>query len=349
MSYSTTTSITNQSDLMSQLSTFAVTTMGWTQDNYDGTLKKMSLHKGTVYVHFWWDDTSTQSATYGTSIGMYQSLGFISAGTAVYAHTDDSQNGANSAATLCNERGIKFIGDGPYTSLHLFGQSSPTDTIYGVLEFAPGLYRHFAFGTLEKSGTWTGGEFCAGHHWDPENNGADLDNPTGIYHNLLMDAENYGHAAHPTSTRTHGTLHMENITGMITSGNLKWGIAGRCINMQTAYTLGRDGNARTVLLGGCRGGFACNLYGWQQPDLTKGFVPIIPCDIWMYEPTATAAEHYYYLGKMPNMGHVQMRGIDPQQAITVGAETWSAFPGVRKSKVGGNNQESWNMGLIYKQ
>lgn len=188
MSYTASTSIADQDDLMAKVSTFAQA-RGWTEDNYSTGTYKMSLHKGSCYVHFFWNDTSPNGVTYGTSIGMYQSLGYIGSGTDQHAHTNDSQNGASTAALLSEERGIKYIGPGPYTSLHLHGHTDP-DVIYGILEYAPGLYSHFAFGNIEKVGTYTGGEFVAGHHWAAQNGGASLDDPKSNRHNLLLDGIN---------------------------------------------------------------------------------------------------------------------------------------------------------------
>lgn len=349
MAYSSSTSITSQADLMSQVSTFAVA-RGWTEDNYDAGNKKMSLHKGNCYVHFWWDDISTNGGVYGTSIGMYQSLGYIDAATASYAHTDDSQNGANSSSNLDQERGIKYIGPGPYTSLHMFGHTD-IDVIYCVLEFSPGLYRHFAFGNIDKVGTWTGGEFVAGHHWDPYDGGTSLDNPIGDFHSLLLDGYWYNNPTyHVGNVRAGATLHVEGLPDQITE-NPHWGAVGFWYNLMasTPRTEGRDGNERAIIWGGCRSGLGLSQYGWLSADLDKGYIPIIPIEILYCVPQTGESEHFYYLGRMHNVGHVQLAGIDPQQALTIGADTWRAFPAVRKSKVGGNTQESWDMGLIYKQ
>jgi len=349
MAYSTTTSITDQDDLMSQVSTFAVA-RGWTEDNYDAVNKKMSLHKGNCYVHFFWNDTSTNGATYGTSIGMYQSLGYIDAATASHAHTNDSQNGASTAATLSKERGIKYIGPGPYTALHLHGHTD-TDVIYCILEYAPGLYSHFAFGNIEKVGTWTGGEFVAGHHWTPEQSGTSLDDPKSTLHNFLLDGVNFNNAFnYPDSIRIASTIHMEGLPNQQTE-NPYYGAVGSWSNMITAsaYTEGRDGNERAIVYGGCRDGIGVQQFGWAVADVSKGYIPIIPVELFYVYNKTGESDDFYYLGRMAHAGMIQLAGIDPAQALTIGAETWRAYPCVRKSKVGSNAKESWDMGMIYKQ
>lgn len=349
MSYSYSASIVSQADLMAQVSTFAVA-RGWTEDNYDVVNKKMSLHKGSCYVHFLWDDTSALSASTGKSIGMYQSLGYISAGTDSWAHTDDSQNGANATSLLNQERGIKNIGDGPYTSLSMHGFTD-TDVVYCILEIAPGIYRHFGFGNIVKSGSWTGGEWAAGHHWTPEAAGDQFHQPSSVYHNILLDGVNYGfYSTYLSAKRVAGTVHVEGLPGQTTE-NSKWGVVGRGTSLTTStYREGRDGNDRAPISGGFRDSFNIQQMGWLSPDVAQGYVPVIPCDLYYYDFNATQSEHLYYLGRMHNIGMCQMTGIDPQQVLTIGADEWVAYPGVRKSKTGvSGTQETWNMGIIYKK
>jgi hypothetical protein len=354
MAYSKSTSITSQADLMYQVYTFAVA-LGWTLDNYDTGNKKMSLHKGNCHVHFWWNDTSTASASYGTSIGMYQSLGYIDAATNPWAHTDDSQNGADSSANLNQERGIKNIGNGPYTSLSMHGHTD-TDVIYYILEIAPGIYRHFGFGNIIKSGSWVGGEWAGGHHWEPGGDPVNsfYDIPYERYHSILLDARNYNAYDAYNSTqaakRVGGTIHVEGLPNQSVYANTKWGTVGLgTLLTSSSRRAGRDGKDRAPVQGCFRDGFNVQQMGWLSPDITKGYLPIIPCDLYYYDFNGSESEELYYLGRLPYVGHIQMTGIDPQQALTVGADEWVIYPGVRKSMVQANNQESWNMGIIYKK
>jgi len=345
MSYAVSTSITSQADLMSQVSTFAVA-RGWTEDNYDAPNYKMSLHKGSCYVHFFWNDTSALGAANGTSIGMYQSIGFTAAGTDSWAHPDDSQNGGAGPSLLGTERGIKTIGPGPYTSLHMFGHTD-TDVIYCVLEVAPGFYRHFGFGNIVKSGSWTGGEWVGGHQWQLENTGAYADVPGSHQHSVLLDGFNYGNfGGYTSSERCAATMHVEGLPDQETE-NPHWGQVGSGYQMADIYREGRDGNKRAVIQGGIRTNFNVQQMGFLAPDLSKGYIPIMPCDIFYYHLIGGDAEEVYYLGRMHNIGMFQMTGVEPQAELAVGGDDWMAFPVTRKAYNEDENQESWNAGIIY--
>ncbi len=345
MSYDTSLSIADQDDLMLQVSTFAQA-RGWTEDNYSTGTKKLSLHKGSCYSHFYWDDQGGDGGTYGTSIAMYQSLGYIGSGTSQWAHTTDSQNGKNST-DLAKGRGIKFIGDGPYTSLHLFGHTDP-DVVYCILEFSPGLYRHFALGNIEKVGTWTGGEFVAGHHWEVSDSGL-IDDPTSVYHSFLMDGRNRARAvSYPMALRATATMHIENMPNQ-NSENDHWGIVVDPLAVtDPIHTEGRDGNERSMIYGGCRDGRGVQQFGYLLPNLNAGYIPIIPIELFYFYDAGLSFDEYY-LGKLGHCGHVSLNGISPQQVVIVGGDDWMAFPVVRKSYTVSNIQETRNMGMIYKK
>jgi hypothetical protein len=235
-------------------------------------------------------------------------------------------------------------------SLHLHGHTD-TDVIYGILEYAPGLYSHFAFGNIEKAGTWTGGEFVAGHHWTPEQGGGALDDPKHNMHNFLLDGINFNNTTgYGDSVRIATTIHMEGLPNQETE-NPYYGVVGSASNMRTAdvYRQGRDGNKRAIVQGGCRDGLGVQQFGWAVADVSKGYIPIIPIELIYYYDKAGESDDMYYLGRLAHAGMVQLAGINPQQALTIGAETWRAYPVVRKSMVGSNAKESWDMGMIYKQ
>ena len=140
---------TSRADLMSKLHTFS-TTNGWTNDEYNGTAKRMSLHKANCYVHFWWDDTNTAREE---SIGLFQSLGYTG-GNVPHAHPDDAGGWVTAPYETYQDykrKKISYIGDGPFTAYHFFAYTD-IDCIHCVLELTPGVYRHFGFGTIDKFG-----------------------------------------------------------------------------------------------------------------------------------------------------------------------------------------------------
>lgn len=343
MAYST-GSATDATDLMSKLSTFAQAN-GFTEDYYNGTNHFLSLSRAAqnIYVSFQWDLVNT--------IAMYQALGY--SGTydeEPWNQANDSGNGQSDFGAYPDRgRQVSQIGAGPFTAYHFFAYDDPY-AIHVVLEFSPGLYRHFGFGYLAKAGTWTGGAWCAGHLWSfdgstPFNVYAD---PTSYHHTVLLDGILRPQVSvYYQSTRdAGGTLHCEGLNNQPSGG--KWGHA--VANTADDDKVGTDRAAvqRIRIGGGCRRGPALSQFGYFLPNLANGFIPIIPMEVF-YNEADNSADGWWYLGRVANIGHIHLHGIDPAQELTVGAEIWIAFPMVRKSNVGGFNQESENAGIIYRK
>ena len=336
----------DQTDLMSKLSTFAQAN-GCTETYYNGTNKHMSLARVTdgVYVSFAWDNINT--------IAMYQALGYSGGSAeAPWDQLNDSGNGQDLATNpTWIERGrqVSKIGTGPFTAYHFFAYTNPHN-IHVVLEFTPGIFRHFGFGTIVKTGTWLGGQWCAGHLWNWLGS-----TPFNVYgspysgaHSMFIDG-----ASLPGSTYTstaannaQGTLHVEGLPGQDAAS--KWGIGVTPALATDKIYNDRDGNSRIRLSGGCRQGPALAMYGPYLPDLSNGFIPIIPMEIFHCRGLS-AVDGWYYLGRVHNVGHIHLHGIDVGQELTIGPDTYKCFPYVRKSNIGGFNQESENAGIIYKK
>jgi hypothetical protein len=143
---------------MNLLNTFAVA-QGWTSNVMSTTDDWMGVNNGSVFVQFRWDNTN--------AIAMFHSTGFINTATAPGNHTNDDGHGTVDAtapynAAISSGRRISGMGNGPYTSYHFFTDNT-TKYIHVVLEYSPGLYRHFSFGTINKIGSWTGGQYAVGH------------------------------------------------------------------------------------------------------------------------------------------------------------------------------------------
>lgn len=337
-------SAADQTDLMSKLSTFA-TANGYTQDYYNGTNRHLSLSRAAdnLYVSFAWDGVD--------HIQMYQALGY--SGThneQPWNQLNDSGNG-NSDPDTYPDRGrqVSKIGNGAFTAYHFFAYTNPHN-IHVVLEFSPGLYRHFGFGKVDKVGSWTGGAWCAGHLWNwagyTQYGAYPL--PSHNAHSVLMDGALIpGSTYYGTyNTDAGGTLHIEGVPGQAATS--KWGHSLDYTTDDGDIGTDRAGNSRIRIGGGCRKGIALAQFGFVLPDLANGFVPIIPMEIFYFRGDG-GDSGWYYLGRMHNIGHIHLHGINVAQEITVGADTWKCFPTVRKSNVGGINQESENSGIIYKK
>lgn len=337
-------SATDATDLMSKLNTFAAAN-GFTTDYYNGTTKFLALSRPAlnIYVSFQWDLVNT--------IAMYQALGF--SGTyqeQPWNQADDSGNGQSDFSTFPDRgRQVSQIGAGPFTAYHFFAYDDPY-AIHVVLEFSPGLYRHFGFGYIAKTGTWTGGAWCAGHLWSWAGSTpfSSYAIPYSSGHTVLMDGIlTPGELYHGTyNTDAGGTLHCESLPNQPVGG--KWGHSVGNTTDDAKLGTDRGSTDRIRIGGGCRRGPALSQFGYFLPNLANGFIPIIPMEVFYNEGDASV-DGWYYLGRVANIGHIHLQGIDPAQEIVVGADTWKAFPMVRKSDIGGYNQESENAGIIYRK
>jgi hypothetical protein len=326
MAYQTGTS-TSQQDLLDKLRTFA-TSNGWTQDEWDTSGKVLSMHRSTVYVHFRWDAVATTGG-----IAIYHSLGFISAGTDVWAHTDDSGVGQANLSPVTSERRVDRIGNGPFTKYYFF----ESDTyIHVVLEYAPGLFRHFGAGILEKVGTWTGGEYATGSIW--YNSAGVQDYPIDTRHSLPWDASNSNAANDNT------TVHAEGMPGE-PSGSTKWGVCW------AGTTAGNDRAAvgRLNMVGGLRGGPVTAAFSWLPANPSNGYIPLVPIPIFYRRDAGGTPEKWYHLGFVPDVRVINIAHLEPGEEVTVGSDTWTMFPWIRKQYLKVNTDESWYGGLAYRK
>jgi len=332
-------SATDQTDLMSKLSTFAQAN-GFTEDNYNGVNRFLSLSRPTdsLYVTFYWDGVD--------NIQMWQALGYTGGQAQTpWGQANDSGNPDADWTTNYPDRGrgINAIGSGPFTAYHFFAYTNPY-RIFVVLEFSAGLYRHFGFGKINKVGTWTGGAFVAAHHWSFYS--GSQDSPSSRYHSLLLDGA-YVPSSDIASQYAGATIHMTGLPEQ--NAATKWGHVGSTTSGTNHPGNDTAGNPRDIVYGGFRNGLGVMNWGWLLPDLSNGFIPICPIELfYIYKDTSTRF-WWYYLGNLPDIGMIHLHGINPAQEITIGSDTWIAFPAVRKSKIMNNNEESWNMGVIYKK
>jgi len=307
--------------LFTDLSSFA-TTNGWTQDSIDLGNNELELSRGNVFVQFQHDDDN---------ISVHHSLGF-SGGAGPGTQTDDSGNGKVSTP-FTSERRVDNIGAGPFTNLFMHTDSTTGTYIHCILEYAPGLYRHFGFGTITKIGTWTGGEYAYGHHWLASGQASITDDR----HTILFDS------IHDDTNNESATLHVEGLNDQ--PGASKWGINWS----GSTATTGTDtaGNARVAIVGTSRDGFLSNMAIWLRANVSNGFIPMIPVQLF-YRHTTPSPEQWRLLGTMKDIRMMNIFNLEPQEEFTVGSDTWKVYPMTRKANAGGQ-EESKNMGIAYKK
>jgi len=236
---------------------------------------------------------------------------------------DDSGNGAQSGVET--QRRLSGVGVGPYTTYWFFADASIEPYVHYVLEYSPGLYRHGSFGRLQKFGTWTGGEYHACHVW---NGSAAINSNT---HSLLLDGLT-------ARTDDGGTIHCEGLPSQVGSG--KWGVA---LNTTTTGT-DTAAVARALFTGGFREGFLNNALAGMRANPSSGFIVMVPIHNWYR--VGTSGEQFRFGGKMIHVRELNGFFLQPQQEFTIGAETWKAFPMVRKLTTG---ERSGNMFVAYRK
>jgi hypothetical protein len=303
---------------MGKLATFAVAN-GWTQD--ESSSGRLAIHRGNVYMSFRWA-TTTPSV-----IGLYQALGWVAA-TDPGNHTDDSGQGVISgvSTTIDNGRSV-ILGTGSFSSYFFF----ESDTyIHVVVEVASGKFKHFGFGIIEKTGDWTGGEYCYGHHHLDAGSANAIKSSTAV----LLDGL--------TKTFTYlpyaATMHCEGLPNQ--SGSSKWAIVW---GDNTSPGTDRGSNGRIYVQGGFRAGPVARSLGHFEAGSESGLIPMYPIACfyrWTSEIT--------FLGSQPDVRGVNIKHLTDAQEVVIGSDTWVMFPTHLKSNavdVGGTK----NQGIAYKK
>lgn len=322
MSYQTGTA-TNLADLLTQLFTFATGTPGWTQDQLNTGTGQAAIHKGNVYASMRWN-TGTPLA-----LGLYQALGYTG-GNQPGTHPNDSGNGAVSSAnaTIAGARSVADIGNGPFPSYFFFTDTTTETYIHVVVEITTDVFRHFGFGTIEKIGDWTGGEYLYGHIHTSSS-------PTDTTNIALLEGLGQG-----SSRRQLPTMHVEALPGQAGAG--KWmEVSGS----NSAPGNDTAGNAQILGNGGFRSGPIARHFGFYSAGSTTGVIPTYPL-LTFYRRLATTDA--YALGFMKDIRGVNIRFINPKQEIVIGSDTWTFFPLSQKTASAIANR-SYNSGICYRK
>jgi hypothetical protein len=319
MAFSTGTS-TNLAALMTALDAFAVAN-GWTQDQLNTGTGMAALHRNSVYVSFRWN-TSTPN-----NLGIYQALGYTG-GNDPGAHPNDSGNGNVTSvdADLDNERYVA-AGNGPFT-YWFFEQDF---YLHVVIEVSADLFRHFGFGTLVKTGDWTGGEYAYGQH--KATSGAVAVADTMLLDGLFDDLT----AAQESRA---ATLHLEGLPNQVASG--RWGqVWGATTGAQTDT----GGIAKVNIQGGFRGGPTAAYFGRYSAGSSSGGIPMYPVELYYRD---VANSRVYYLGYQPDVRGLNIRNFAVREIVTIGSDQWYTFPSQQKT-VGNTGPGTNNQGIAYRR
>ena len=305
----------SQSDFLDKLTTFAAAN-GWTLDEFDDVTNfQAAISRSNAFIQWRWDNT--------TGIAGFQSLGFAGA-TAPGSQLDDSGNG-DTSGTVDTDRRFSAIGNGPFVRHWFFADAATAPYIYYVLEFSAGFYVHGWIGTIDKFGTWTGGEFHGQSIWVSGN-------PNSANHNVAVDS------AHNVVGQC-ATIHAEGLPGE--AGASKWGVFVRA---GTSVGTDRGANARVRFMGGSRDGYLSHAMQGMRANPSNGYVPMVPLQCFYLGVTTEKR----YLGKLIDVRELNGFFLSPQQEFipSGSADTWIAFPAYRKATSG---TTSGNLFLAYRK
>jgi hypothetical protein len=322
-------------DLLAKLSTFAVTTHGgWTEGYLNTTNGWFELHKGSLSASFKYTKSGTP-----TTLSVHQATGFINTSTAPGAHTADSGNGFNTTTTghsnanLETERCVRHIGNGPFPSYYFFADDTDNDYIHVCVEVSTGMYRHFGFGILDKTGNnWVGGEYAYGHYQDAATNALPLDpNTQTLLDGLTASSDNLRAA----------TVRIA--SGLANQGAAVWGVSSTL----ATGSLGNDtaGNVRRQIHGGYRAGMAARGFGNSIGNFSSGAISLASVSAFYRDPSNPRV---YLLGYMPDVRFCNIRNFEPAQEVTIGTDVWKFFPQSIKTTAAVLGR-SLNSGIAYRK
>lgn len=324
-------------DLFNKLATFAQAN-GWTKNEPAGlTTDRLFLSKNSVFVSFRWALSSQ------TAVGVYQATGYA-AGLAPGGQANDSGNGF--VGPVFNDANVKTS---RYVSMThsdmtywFFENDSSPAYIHVVVTLngsASNRFSHFGFGELTKLGTWTGGEYAYGQYVPVGIVGTDIAN-TSEQFSCVLDG---GLGASTTAYRAFAaTVRMESLPGQ-TVGT-RWGLSYGGENPG----VDRGNNVRYNIQGGFRAGPVAATFARFMSSPTTGLTAMYPINLYYDRGLVSSVRQWYPMGYMADVRGIDITNYSEAQELTVGADTWVAFPASYKVAVFSNNATK-NTGVAYKK
>lgn len=220
---------------------------------------------------------------------------------------------------------------------------------HAVVEWATGHYRHFGMGSLNKIGKWYGGEYYYGTAWKQSVSLID----SGITN------QHYCHL----SGNIQGSTSSPQIYGQLSPGvafpelqgrqspESAWGGGSATPETGTGWGTDKDGRDRwSFHVNDMRLGFNFFLSGLGQVPF-NGYRPMQAITVFATYGGITP-DHVVPIGSMPDCRLISMQGaLEGGDEFTVGADTWVAFPLVRKTDIdlSDNTEEGSWFGYAYKK
>lgn len=286
MAYQTGTA-TGPADLLSKLETF-IAANGWTVGA--ATTGKVYYNAAVaVYCGVNWDTSN---------VYLLGCTGYNAAAAW------NAQTGAATAVgqALSNDMA------GPYTAYHFFVTAN---YIHVVVEVSSGKYKHFVIGRLQKTGSYTGGDYYGAVYWNMTG-GTITNYPDSGSHLYLWDALGQGSS---TGTVFRNGLHAD-IDGKTTNWMRFYGIT---LSTNYAHGVLRSSGIIDGLFD-----LGANSY--------NAITPLWPIPI----TVDRGSNQTSIAGVVEDMRIVNMQSLAPGQVMTIGSDEWLCFPVIQKT-------DTWNV------
>jgi len=273
-------SASGQDDLLDKLRLFLVAN-GWTTNMWqtDGDGYRLHVQKGTQYVNF----RSTATDPSGTDntgghIWLCGSEGYDS------GEDWDAQPNASDPSLL---RDVATV-----ANYYVFLDG---DCCYVVVEVTVGIFRHMAFGIIEKNGLAAGqsGAFVGAVYLSPGSSSIDATS-----HALLFDSNERG-----ALYRNWFRLDIDGDTGLWVRNTYNTSVSPRVIG-----TCRKRGMNWDLVL--------------AQPNTFNQSTTLLP----MYLMAYRGSDLYSLIGYPPNIAQCEMNNYMPGDEIVIGSDTWVIFP-----------------------
>ena len=303
MAYET-ASASSVNDLIDKLRIFALAN-GWTVDFNGssglGTGIAVLLHKGGVYVGFATNTATGTSEDPGPRVLTYYYTGPYSSGSGPLAQA------GHSGTTDTNNM------PGPFQAYHFFASGT---YLHVVVEVAPGSFRHFGVGVLEKAGSVTTGVYAHGSFWNYAT--VYVSSFLSSFNSMPFDDQAYNNVAKSTVIRCdsdaisprHGRV-VDSASGSVCGG----------------YRRSSAGTNSAAYVSGL---------AHFGPSALTGRAPLLPLFCSVFRPSGNLS----IIGAPPDLRAVRIDNIAPGELITLGPDDWKVFPAIRKNGVSG--QENSN-------
>lgn len=289
----------NRTSVISAIVNFAVANAGFALVDGDGDFQ--SISKSGLY----WCLAPRSASTYVVRYEIGARL------TTVVPTADDYTT--VTGQELLSGFGLSIY-TGPYTGLHLFSNGAEVNA---VLEVVPGAFSHLSFGTINKFGTFTGGQYLTGSVYTVRNEGA-------------------------WSTNRNKTQPYDG--GLCTGGNNGWTPADYYRNAMyynsSFYPEAVKSDNRRVVWGGVES--ACNtpLYnqGYASYNYRRALLPIYA----IIEETDARSK---VIGVSAQARFLNLSGLQNKEIIE---SDWMVFPYSQRTAIIGTGYDA-TYGLAYKK